>query len=262
MKRIIKGDAPDFWVSFIKKHPKVVYKDLEHVKGGPEVRNQLRTHLSQEQGNVCGYCCSILSAPKSHNEHIKPEDSYQHLTMDYNNIIVSCTQKHHSDNSSCGMEKDRNYDEVLFVSPLEDDCEKHFIFNPDGSIDSDTERGQYTIDLLRLHESKSLKANRRQQYNAVYNFCSTEVAELCNGISNDTGEEYAFAKELYQIFFDEMVVPEYFSKSNEQFPAYIDMLEYFKNQGYFDFDNIVSDLILSGELQFVTDQFLLEEVSV
>ena len=262
MKRIIKGNAPDFWTSFVRKNPKVTYKDLDRTKGGPEVRAQLRTHLAYEQGNVCCYCCSILLQEKSHNEHIKPESVYTRLTMDYNNIIVSCTQKQHCDNSSCGMEKDRDYDERLFVSPLEDDCAKHFIFNPDGSIDSDTERGKYTMQLLRLDESKSLKVNRRKQYEAVYNFCSSEVADLCEGISDDNGEEYALAKELYQTFFNEAVVPEYFSISDGQFPAYIDMLEYFKDQGYFDFDSIVSDLTISGCLKFGSERFLLEEIPV
>lgn len=256
MKRIIKGNAPDFWISFTHKHPKVVYRDLDGIHGGAEVRNQLRTYLAQEQKNVCCYCCSILEPSKSHNEHIKPESVYKQLTMDYNNILVSCTQRQRCDNSSCGMEKGKTYDERLFVSPLEENCAEHFVFNPDGSIDSDTERGQYTIKLLRLHESKSLKANRKKQLDAVYSFCSSEVYDLCRGITTRNGEDYKLAKELYHVFFNEQIVPNYFTETSGQLPAYIDMLEFFMKQGYFDFDSIVSDLIISGTLQFLDDSVL------
>lgn len=250
MKKITKGNPPNFWVSFIKKNPKVTYQDLFASSEGQELRNQLRNYLAQEQGYICGYCCSVLSDRKSHNEHIRPESVYTKLTMDYNNIIVSCTQVQHSTNSSCGMQKDDEYNERLFVSPLEDDCARHFKFYPNGSIDSGTDRGKYTIELLRLHESRSLRENRRKQYEAVYYSCSKEVIELCDGISERNGADYLVAKELYQDFFNTTVIPDYFSKKNGVFPAYIDMLEYFKEMGEFDFDSIVTDLALSGQLQF------------
>jgi uncharacterized protein (TIGR02646 family) len=253
MKKIAKGNTPDFWDLFVRKNPKVMYKDLDITPDGPEVRSQLRTYLSREQGHVCCYCCSVLSDGESHNEHIRPESLYPRLTMDYNNIIVSCTRTLHSNNSSCGMQKENKYDERLFVSPLADDCSKHFIFYSNGSIDSDTDPGKYTIELLRLHESNCLKAGRRNQYNAVYYLCSSEVADVCSGLSSRYGEEYALAKELYQDFFDNVVSPDYFSKKDGRFPAYVDMLDYFKEHGEFDFDNIVTDLVISGRLQFVSD---------
>ena len=253
MKRIAKGNAPDFWVSFIRRHPNCAYKDLDHIKGGPEVRSQLRTHLACEQGNICCYCCGQLSPEKSHNEHIKPESVYTRLTMDYNNIIVSCTQKLHCDNSSCGMQKDNDFNEQLFVSPLEDDCATHFVFNRDGSIDSDTDRGKYTINLLRLHESTSLKANRKSQFEAVYNSCSGWIRDACEDITSETGDDYEAAKEMYQDFFADEIIPTYFSDTDGQLPAYIDMLEYFRGHGRFDFDSIVDDLKCLGDLNFDED---------
>lgn len=253
MKKIKKGNAPEFWVSFIKRNPDVRYKDLNTTPGGSEVRNELRKYLTQEQKCICAYCCSALSENKSHNEHIKPKSVYTKLTMDYRNIIVSCTRVQGGDDSSCGMEKEDKYDERLFVSPLEDECAKHFIFYSNGSIDSDTDRGKYTIDLLHLNESKSLKASRKTQYATVYQWCSDEVVGLCQDISSRRVEEYEIAKDIYEEFFKEEIAPKYFSENDGKLPAYIDMLEYFKEQGRFDFDNIVTDLALLGELQLGVD---------
>ena len=50
-----------------------------------------------------------------------------------------------------------------------------------------------------------------------------------------------------------MIIPTYFSDNVEQLPAYVDMLDYFKGNGEFDFDNIVTDLVVSGKLHFVSD---------
>lgn len=211
MKRISKGDSPDFWASYIRRHPDYRYADLERTEEGKNVRNELRKHLAQEQMNICCYCCCILSSDKMHNEHIKPESKYNHLTMDYDNIIVSCTQEKNTARFTCGMKKDNDYDEHLFVSPLEENCTNHFIFYPNGSIDSDTDEGKYTINLLALHESKSLRESRKSQYDAVYVTCSGEVINLCHDVSSVDGDDYRAAKELYQDFFAEEIIPTYFS---------------------------------------------------
>lgn len=253
MKRISKGNAPDFWASYIKHHPSHKYADLDRTDEGKTVRNELRKHLAQEQMNICCYCCCKLSPDKSHNEHIKPESKFDQLTMDYGNIVVSCTRGKNTARFTCGMKKDNNYDEHLFVSPLEESCPNHFIFYPNGSIDSHTTQGKYTIKLLALHESKSLRESRKSQYDTVYATCSGMVIDLCQDVSSENGDDYEAAKELYQEFFAKEIIPTYFSDTDGQFPAYIDMLEYFKKQGHFDFDNIVTDLTLAGQLKFISD---------
>jgi hypothetical protein len=173
--------------------------------------------------------------------------------MDYENIVVSCTRGKDTARFTCGMKKDNDYDEHLFVSPLEENCTNHFVFYSNGSIDSDTDQGKYTINLLALQESKILRESRKSQYDAVYNTCYGMVSDLCQGISSKNGVDYESAKELYQDFFVQEIIPTYFSDMAGQLPAYIDMLEYFKKQGHFDFDNIVDDLKCSGILKFDTD---------
>lgn len=253
MKRISKGNAPDFWISYIKHHPSHKYADLDRTEEGIAVRNELRKYLAREQMNICCYCCCKLSPDKSHNEHIKPESIYNTLTMDYGNIVVSCTREKNIARFTCGMKKGSDYDEHLFVSPLNENCSSHFIFYPNGSIDSDTVQGKYTMKLLALHESKSLKESRKIQYDTVYATCAGMVSDLCQDISSENGGDYEAAKELYQDFFAKEIIPTYFSDTDGQLPAYIDMLEYFKEQGHFDFDSIVDDLKCSNILQFDTN---------
>lgn len=253
MKRIIKGNAPDFWSSYIRRNPNHKYADLDHTADGRAVRNELREHLAKGQMNICCYCCCQLSPDNTHNEHIKPESKYDQFTMDYENIVASCTRGKNASRFTCGMKKGNDYDEHLFVSPLEENCDSHFIFYSNGSIDSDTEQGKYTIKLLGLQESKSLRESRKSQYTTVYTTCSGMVIDLCQGISSVNGDDYKEAKEMYQDFFAEMIMPTYFSDTDGQFPAYVDMLEYFKKQGHFDFDSIVDDLKNSQILQFDAD---------
>ena len=243
MKRIIKGNAPGFWVSYTRRHPTHKYADLENTVEGQSVRNQLRQHIQQEQRNICCYCCCVLSPNDMHNEHIKPQNRYNQLTMDYENILVSC-----SASFTCGMKKDHNYDESKFVSPLDENCADHFVFYPDGSIDHKTDQGEYAISLLGLNESKSLRERRKSQYNTVYSLCRSFVLNACDDISLGNDAEYSAAEELYQDFFAKEVAPDYFQGTSTQLPAFIDMLEYFREQGYFDFDYIVDDLRCSGEL--------------
>ncbi|NEP57986.1 MAG: TIGR02646 family protein [Symploca sp. SIO2G7] len=64
-----------------------------------------------------------------HIEHLKPQEKFPQLALDYNNLLASC-QAERSKNPPpplrCGYKKDNWYDEKLFVSPLQPDCESFF----------------------------------------------------------------------------------------------------------------------------------------
>ena len=79
------------------------------------------------------------------------------------------------------------------------------------------------------------------------------ASDLCQGISLNKEDDYVVAKEIYQEYFSTKIIPNYFLSVDGQFPAYIDMLEYFKEQGRFDFDSIVDDLKCTGLLRVDED---------
>lgn len=162
MIRIIKGKEPDFWCNFRMKNPGIRYEQLNDSESGKQIRKELREYLLQQQYKICCYCCRRIDLDNSLNEHIRPQALYPDETMDYDNIIASCAKDH----KTCGSKKDNQYDENLFVSPLDQDCEEHFAFFPNGEIAGLTEKGEYTIKVLGLDSYKLTQARA-----SVYRNC-------------------------------------------------------------------------------------------
>ena len=201
MRKINKGETPDFWKEYVSHHKTIHYDSADLGK-----KQELRRHMLGIQGYLCAYCCSEITENNSHNEHIKPKagNRYPKLSMDYDNMVVSCTTGGNA--STCGMHKGDRYDEALFVSPLSDDCAEHFRFEQDGRIVGLTESGSYTIDLLNLNAYRLVNC-RKAQMDALFS-CS------------ELGRGY-----IQQYFVEEQ---------NGKLPPYVDMTEYFMKLGFFD----------------------------
>ena len=214
MRKIIKDPAPVFWTDFIHTHPRLQYKDLNGSAEGRMVRQQIREHMTAQQKYLCCYCCGTIHADNSHNEHVRSRDCYPNLSMDYTNLLVSCIDNTHS---HCGMKKDNADLPTDFVSPLQDDCEEHFCFYPDGRIDGQTDQGKHTIDYLGLNDYALVDARKN-----LYNECMRMAQYM--------GKEYVYTS---------------YMQENDQgvLPRYVDMVTYFYNRGDFDDDivNAVSD---------------------
>lgn len=204
MRRIIKDKTPAFWAAFLRKHPKIRYANLNDSKEGISVRKQLHGHMVSHQKNLCCYCCRIIDVETSHNEHILPQHHFPQFSMDYNNLLASC-----NDADSCGKEKDSLYDTKNFISPLQEDCESHFRFLPDGRVIGNDKAGEKTIAALKLN-SYALVTQRKLQYNQ------------CITMAKCLGKEYVFS--------------EYIQEKDGKLPRFVDMVTYFYNEGYFDPD--------------------------
>ena len=198
--RRIKDDAPVVWNSFIKKNPHIQYNQLDDTDKGKKVRSAIKEHMIAQQKYLCCYCCKQIDSGHSHNEHIKPKERYPRLSMDYENLLVSCTS------TSCGMAKAAEYDDTLFISPLDEDCEKHFRYEEDGYIVGKTKKGEYTISLLQLN-AYGLVDSRKN----LYKECC-EMAKYC-------GIEY--------------IQSEYMQEHEGVLPRFCDMVSYFFREGYF-----------------------------
>ena len=203
MRKINKDETPDFWKNYVAHNRAIHYDSADSKK-----TRELRLHMLEIQGYLCAYCCAAITEKNSHNEHIKPKagNRYPKLSMDYGNMVVSCTTEGSENMSTCGAHKGDRYNEALFVSPLADDCTEHFRFEQDGRIVGLTEAGSYTIDLLNLN---------------AYRLVSCRKAQMDVLISSSVlGKEY-----IQQYFID---------KQNGRLPSYVDMTEYFMKQGFFD----------------------------
>ncbi len=165
MIRIKKNEPPDFLTTYISHNPTATY-DSESFK---PFYSKLREELVKEQKGLCAYCCSEISVEKSHNEHIEPRHMKNGVSsrksLDYNNIVASCNS-----NSTCGRNKCNKYDESKFVSPLQEDCEEKFSYDPDGHMNGD----EYTISLLNLN-SYELKRARMAVYKIISNMSTEDI---------------------------------------------------------------------------------------
>ena len=168
MKRIYKNDEPQEilqWKSKFKNKDGRVprYSDLNEVENLPH-KIFLKNSLISEQGHICCYCCKPIDTKNSHIEHIRPKErnEYRAISLEYENLLASC-QGYHDREENCGHSKDNAFNEELFVSPLEENCESLFEFSNRGKIKAvdGNERAGYTIELLNL-DTEQLNAARTE----------------------------------------------------------------------------------------------------
>lgn len=198
MRRISREAEPDFWMEYKRLHPKERYSDLKNSTAGNEVRHNLRRFLLQSQYGLCAYCCRKIGMENSLNEHIRPQSVFHNESMNYDNIIVSCRTE--DVNATCGVKKENEYDENLFVSPLEQDCESQFIFYPNGQIEGLGERGEYTCRILNLN-AYELQNARKAQYKICESYHDAEMIHKYFLVPSEDGMLEAFA-DMIQYFYE------------------------------------------------------------
>lgn len=213
MRRITRDKVPPFWADYVRRNPRISYAMLEETDEGKELRIAIRNHLVRQQQYLCAYCCKAITEETAHNEHICPQAANEKLSMQYENLLASC--KTQGIKASCGMKKGNDFDPSYFVSPLDEDCEQHFRFLDDGTIEGTTEKGSYTVALLNLngYALKTARGALLKELDLMNNFC---------------GKEYLI---------------NYYIKPNcGHLPRFVDMTSYFLRQGRFDENGEHSDI--------------------
>ncbi len=145
-------------------------------------KDTLRRRLLAEQFGLCAYSELNIRAFKQENhspmeghiEHIEPKSMSPRRTFDYHNLVISalCSEDlslFSKEDYFGGHAKLNFYDASLFISPLELDCRRFFIYlsetgrvEPSPSLNAqDVERAHYTIDLLNLN-APYLRNKRRR----------------------------------------------------------------------------------------------------
>ncbi|WP_291322861.1 retron system putative HNH endonuclease [Desulfonatronospira sp.] len=133
MKLIIKKCEPEAfsaWKSLANPdwHPE--YDNLS-----TDVKKILKQSLMEEQGWICCYCQQRITDAASHIEHFRPQSKFPKESLNYENMFCSCQkQMKKGEPLYCGNAKDDWYDEDYIISPLDPDCESHFMFTGNGLI--------------------------------------------------------------------------------------------------------------------------------
>jgi uncharacterized protein (TIGR02646 family) len=168
--------------------------------------------LENEQNYLCIYCESKISSDEnsSHVEHIRPKahDKYPHLTFEYKNLAVSCNGTCHNAKNdlikhSCGHLKDNEYDETLFLNPVEiKDIRDYFEYDIDeGEIKAsskDVNKASYMITTLHLNDNGLLTARKKALQNFIQKMNCIDISErketLKKRLDQENSDQISFLK--------------------------------------------------------------------
>ena len=156
---IRKSPSPDSFENWKRTNRQ---REFGALKGQP--KTDLKNSLISEQKGLCCYCCARISRDNSHIEHIKPKGNrkWRNLRFSYKNLLASC-DGFDDYGITCGHNKDEWYDEELFISPLEEDCESHFTYSLDGRIFGacdDDKKASETIKRLYINSYELITARK------------------------------------------------------------------------------------------------------
>lgn len=186
---IKKEKEPDALIKWKKKFKNKHQRkpDYEDIKKEPE-KQILKLALIAEQKYLCCYCCNRISNADSHIEHFRPQSIRQDLSLEYSNLHASC-QGEKGDMKHCGHAKSDRYDETLLISPLDEACDKRFLYSGSGKIkpaDANDKGAEYTIDVLALNDERLKGARCEAMWTAgVFTVKSQEERQqLMNKFSN------------------------------------------------------------------------------
>ena len=156
---IKKGLSPESFENWKRTNRQ---REFSALRGRP--KTDLRNSLISEQKGLCCYCCARISGENSHIEHIKPKGdrNWRNLRFSYKNLLASC-DGFDEYGFTCGHNKDEWYNEELFVSPLEEDCESYFTYSLDGRIlgaSYDDKKACETISRLYINSYELITARK------------------------------------------------------------------------------------------------------
>ena len=84
MRQISKSEPPASFISY-RLSPAACYDGMSTM-----TKEQLRDSLLLEQGYLCGYCISRISAETMRIEHWSPQSSNPARELDYGNLLAAC----------------------------------------------------------------------------------------------------------------------------------------------------------------------------
>jgi uncharacterized protein (TIGR02646 family) len=169
MKYISKQRQPRELIAWVRakaddeeaKHIHWTYDDMPS-----DVRKAVKKHLVQEQGGLCCYTGRRIKPETSHIEHLKPQAvCVKHEDTDYGNLLAAHPASDAPSKCPYGAhEKGDWYDQLHFVNPRRQDCERRFRYRDNGHIGSmsqDDAGATQTIQHLQL-DHRELQQMRTQ----------------------------------------------------------------------------------------------------
>lgn len=195
LKHITKANAPASLEAY-KSIEGACFEDLPK-----DVKDELRKSLVEEQGGLCCYCGGKIQADNSSViEHLLPKgvDCYKHLQLEYTNLLCSCDGGESDRKGKQKKEKkvfpshcdDKKHNNIIDVTPLDEDCEEQFAYDEDGNIYGLNQYAKATIDVLGL-DCSTLNSLRKGAIEPYVNMePETNWAEEIEFLSNKHNGRY------------------------------------------------------------------------
>jgi uncharacterized protein (TIGR02646 family) len=160
MRKITKGLEPQELTVWNRKHPNSRYNDLPDNEEGSTVRQAIRRAAHKEQFGLCAYCCKIIdgTSKTTNNEHVIAQALDSNRTLDFSNIVASCTTKRR-----CNEERKS---QPLSLTPLMDECETELRFRASGKVEGLTPRATDSIQVLGL-DTRAIREERKQMVDSL-----------------------------------------------------------------------------------------------
>lgn len=189
MRKIIKGNEPTPLTVWKRANPNGRYQQLTNHE-----RQAIREACTQEQLYLCAYCCQTISgtAADTMNEHVEAQKIAPNKSLDFNNIVASCTTPYQCD--------DAHGSQPLPLTPLMVECKTELQFMLSGRVNGLTERAKSAISVLNLgdHERNNKRLIEKRKY-------LTHSLLLENGVDPDEGLE---DEELLLMLIDDLSTPQ------------------------------------------------------
>lgn len=124
----------------------------------------LKNRMFAEQGGICCYCGCKLQYPNHPQyivEHVFPKEKDRTLAGEYENILLSCRPTSDEEKQRMAVPKKERKkffhcdkakeSEVLAITPLQEDCQKYFVYDEFGGVEGIDENAQSAIETLNLN---------------------------------------------------------------------------------------------------------------
>lgn len=193
MKQIIKDNEPQEVIDWKALANDDWQPNFDELSGAE--KRAMRRSLLKEQGAICCYCNQDISNDDFHIEHFRPQETFEHLELAYNNLHASCIKnKKPGTPSHCGDAKANWFDNNLTLSPL-NNYEASFNYLDNGDIVAANQNAVEMVSRLKLKD-ESLKAKRKAEISGILgedvieNATDNDLVTLYQRISQKVDDKY------------------------------------------------------------------------
>lgn len=165
MRSIVKIGNGSYQLNRAHANPPTTSEQATSRWSSFKYKTKLTKYLLTEQYGLCAY--SEIRPDKlnlgTHIEHVEPKSANPLRTFDYKNLLLNALSTNDLKNINRtevfgGHAKQSRYDALLFVSCLQADCARYFVYLSNGKVEpanvlnaAEQHQAQYTIDLLNLN---------------------------------------------------------------------------------------------------------------